>query len=116
MSDYGPAFFIKRKDKKEITEKEQKELLDLTIQIVKELKIKDNDKNIAEPEFYDYGNYEEKGIGIVIFYDFSYGQMPAYIKKDTEAVDQYRMKKIGTKINKIHPKTYEYKCYYVEVW
>ena len=115
MSEYGPAFFISRKDKKEITKKEQEELLNLTIKIVKELKIKDNDKTIAVPQFYDYGNYEEKAIGIVVFYDFSYGQMPEHIQKDTEAVDQNRIKKIGTKINKIHPKAYNYKCYYVEV-
>ena len=115
MSDYGPALFIKRIDEKGIEKNEQDDLLNLVSEICKLIKIKDEDKNIASPEFYDYNNYEEKSLSLLIFVSDSYGMMPEDIQADQQEVDANRLLKIGKEIDKKFPKTYSYNSYYVEV-
>ncbi len=115
MSAYGPAFFIKRKDKKEIKKSEQEGLLKLVSKIAADLKIKDDEDNIVKPEFYDYDGYENKAISFVMFASYTYAMMPEHIQDDESEVDGETMLKIGEEINKLKPNTYEYQSYYVEV-
>lgn len=115
MSEFGPAFFIKRKDGNEISKEEQEELLKVATKIAQELKIEDNDGNLATPEFYDYDNYEDKSVSFVMFYDSFWREMPEEIQRDTEEVDSRNILKVGGKIDELFPDTYEYQSYYVEV-
>ena len=114
MSEYGPALFIKRKDEKEILQKEQDMLLKLVTEISKKLEIKDEDDAIVSPEFYDYDGYEEKSVAFLMFSSVAWGMMPEDIQKDQSEVDEKEMLKIGKEIDKKIPNTYSYKCYYVE--
>ncbi len=114
MSQYGPAFFIKRKDGEEISEKEQKELLELVNKVVKDLEIKDDDGDIVSPEFYDYGDYEEKSASFLIYSSAIFAMMPEEVQNETEESDAKKILKIGEEIDKVIPDTYSYDCYYVE--
>lgn len=114
MSAYGPALFIKRKDGKEIPEKEQKDLLTLVKKSAKELKIKDEDDKLASPSIYDYGEYEQNSLAILMFSSEFWAQMSEQIKKDYELMDKNKMFKIGKLIDKKIPDTYQYDSYYVE--
>ena len=114
MSAYGPAFFIKRIDEKEIEKVEQDKLLEMVREISKLLKIKDEDNRLASARFYDYNNYEPKSIGFLMFSSHIWGMMPENIQKDQSEADAKKILKIGKEIDKIIPKTYQYLCYYIE--
>lgn len=114
MSEYGPAFFIKRIDEQEIDKKEQDMLLKHVIEISKRLKIKDDEDNIILPKFYDYDGYEKKSIAFLMFSSIAWGMMPEEVQLDESAAHAEQTLKIGNEIDKKIPNTYSYKCYFVE--
>jgi hypothetical protein len=115
MSEYGPAFFIKRKNGQALSTEEQKVLLEQVASIAEALALKDPDGDSVEPEFYDYDNYEPKAVAFLLFYDSSWEHLPPDIQQDTEAETAEELRPIGQRLDAVFPGTYAYQCYYVEI-
>lgn len=114
MSTYGPAFFIKRKDKKHIEETKQKELLKHITDIAQKLQIKNDEGKSVHPQLYDYDGYEEKSVSFLIHSSILFIMMPEEVQEETEKEDEKEILKIGAALDKLFPSLYEYRCYYVE--
>jgi len=117
MSEFGPAYFIKRKDGKEIGKKEQKTLLEALTEISQELDLKASfDEEIPmKPFFYDYDSYEEKSVSFVMYCLSIFKQMPTEVMEDYQEEDEKVLKKVDKEMDKKFPDTYTYQSYYVEV-
>lgn len=114
MSEYGPAFFIKRKDANEINEQQQEALLAHVKEIANKLELTDIEDNAVSPEFYDYDNYEQKAVSYLIYAHHVLGMMPEEVRDEQEEADKVDALKIGVELDKLFPDTYEYDCYHVE--
>jgi hypothetical protein len=111
----GLALFVTRVDGAEIDKKEQASLVKLVAKHAKALKITSAEGKRAAPRFYDYGNYEKKGVGVALYSDFILSQMPDDIREDHEEVGKRDALKIGKLIAKDQPRVYAFKAYCVEV-
>ena len=111
----GLALFVTRQDGKDVAKAEQTELLKLVSKHAKALKIDSAEGERASPSLYDYGNYEKKGLGVLLYEDAILGEMPDDIREDHEEAGKKDAMKIAKAIDKDKPRTYSFKAYYVEV-
>lgn len=114
MSNYGPAFFITRRDNKVMEKKEQAQLFQLVSTSCRKNNIFDDHGNPVFPSLYDYNGVERNAIGFLIYSSTTYSLMPDEVKDDQLAADREEIKKIEVEIEKAFPEVYSYKCYYVE--
>jgi hypothetical protein len=114
MSAYGPALFVSRKDKNEISESEQKEILKLVKAAAKKLDLRDDDDSRVSPETYDYGEYEENALSVLLFSSHAYGEMPEEVQADEDEAWKEMGARLGEEIEKQAPGTYVFTCYAVE--
>lgn len=111
MSEYGPAFFIKRKDKQEMDEREQKYLLKLVVEIAKKSKLKDDEGKKVSPSFY---SYHERSLAILMYTAYTWRHMPESIYNDQIQWVKRDCSVIRKEIDKKNPNTYTYDCSGVE--
>jgi hypothetical protein len=114
MSAFGPAVFISRLDGSELSEAEQQQLVEIVGAACKTLEITTDDGDIAEPSHYDYGGYEDKAVGVLLYSSYAYSAMPDEVREDTDAAWTELGAKIGKEVDKAHPNTYRYESYAVE--
>jgi hypothetical protein len=117
MSAYGPALFISRKDKKELDPKEQEKLVSLVKAAAKKLKLKDDEDNAIKPSFYNYGDYEKGGVGVLLYSSYIYSMMPKEVQEDEDNAWKSIGVKLGKEIEKAHAASagvYKFVCYFVE--
>jgi hypothetical protein len=111
----GLALFVSRRDGAEIEKKEQASIVKLVSKHAKALKIESAEGEKASPSVYDYGSYEKKGLGVLLYEDAILGEMPDDIREDHENAGKTDAMKIAKAIDKDAPRTYSFKAYYVEV-
>ena len=111
----GLALFVSRVDGAEISKTEQASLVKLVAKHAKALKLSSAEGERASPRLYDYGNYEKKGLGVVLYEDAILGEMPDDIREDHEDAGKRGAMKVAKGIDKEQPRTYSFKAYYVEV-
>ena len=111
----GLAIFVMRQDGEEISKKDQAEIIELVSKHAKALKITSAGGDRASPRHYDYGSYEKKGLGVLLYEDAILGEMPDDIRADHEDGGKKDAMKIAKAIDKEQPRTYSFKAYYVEV-
>jgi hypothetical protein len=114
MSAYGPAVFIARIDGGELSDAERQQLVASVATAATALAIRDDDGAPVSPRHYDYGEYEAKHVGVLIYSSYAYGEMPEAVQHDEDAAWQELGGKIAAAIEAAHPTMYSFKCYAVE--
>ncbi len=114
MSAYGPVLFVSRKDDEEIPASEQKDLLKLVKVAAKKLEPKDDDGEPVAPETYDYDEYEEGALGVLIYSSDVYGDMPEEVQADEDEAWATMGAQLGEEIERQAPGRYRFTCYAVE--
>jgi hypothetical protein len=114
MSAYGPAVFIARIDGGELSDAEQQRLVASVTVAATALAIRDDDGAPVSPRHYDYGEYEAKHVGVLIYSSYAYGEMPEEVQHGEDEAWQELGQKIAAAIEAAHPTTYSFKCYAVE--
>lgn len=114
MSATGPALFISRKDQQEISQDEQKQLVALVKKLARARKLQTDEGTAAQPRRYDYGQYEAKGLGVLLYSSYILGEMPDDIRKDHEEAAVAEALKLGQALAKEQPGVYAFKAYFVE--
>jgi hypothetical protein len=115
MSAYGPALFIVRHDKQDMPKGEQTKLIALVKKHAKALRCHNVDGGAVRPSIYDYGQYEEKGLGVLLYSTYLFEMMPDDIRKEHEDAAAADALKIGSAIDKEQPGIYRFKASFVEV-
>jgi hypothetical protein len=114
MSAYGPAVFIARLDGGELSDAEQQRLVASVTAAATALALQDDDGEPVSPRHYDYGEYEAKHVGVLIYSSYAYGEMPEEVQEGEDEAWQELGQKIAAAIETTHPTTYSFKCYAVE--
>jgi hypothetical protein len=115
MMEVGLALFVTRVDGEDIPEKERDQIVKLVAKHAKALKIKSNDGGASRPRVYDYGNYEPRGLGVLLHSDSVISMMDGAVRDDHEEMGKANALKVAKAITKEKPRVYKYKAYYVEV-
>jgi hypothetical protein len=113
--DVGLALFVSRVDGNDIPEKARDQLVKLVAKHAKALEIESNDGEASRPRVYDYGNYEPKGLGVLLHSDSVISLMDGAVRDDHEEMGKADAMKLAKAIEKEQPRVYTFKAYYVEV-
>jgi hypothetical protein len=114
MSEYGPALFVSRADGAELPADEQAAVLHLVQSACRSLKLKDDDGNPVEPQIYDYNEYENGALGVLLYSSHLYGEMPEEVQADYEQGWTTTGARLANNLEKHTPGTYKCVCYGVE--
>ncbi|WP_238011827.1 hypothetical protein KZZ52_13390 [Dactylosporangium sp. AC04546] len=114
MSAYGPALFVTRKDGAAMPEDEQRAVLALARAAAERLRLRDEEREPAVPDVYDYDGYEPRALGILLYSGYAYGEMPEEIQRDQEETWSGECARVGAEIERQSPGRYTFTGYGVE--
>ena len=114
MSAYGPAVFVARTDGAEIADAEQQQIVKLVGAAAKKLNVTNDDGEAVSPSHYDYGEYEPKSVGVLLYSSYAYAEMPDEVREDEDAGWKELGATIAAEIERAHPGRYRFTCYAVE--
>jgi hypothetical protein len=114
MSAYGPALFVSRKDRAELSAEEQATVFELVRAACLRLGVTGDDDDPANPSVYGYDQEEPRALGVLLYSSYAYGHMPDEIREDHEESWQRVGARVAAEIEKQTPGVYAFVSYGVE--
>ncbi|MBB5868360.1 hypothetical protein F4553_001739 [Allocatelliglobosispora scoriae] len=114
MSAYGPALFVSRRDRAELSEEEQARVFELVRAACLSVGVTGDDGEPAKPSIYGYDQEEQRALGVLLYSSYAYVQMPDEIREDHEEGWRRVGARVAAEIEKQSPGVYAFASYGVE--
>lgn len=114
MSAYGPALFVSRKDGADLSELEQKQVLELVRAACLGLRMTDGEGFPVEPSNYGYDEEEARSLGVLLYSSYAHAGMPEEVRADVEHSWEQEGARVAAKVEDRFPGIYAFTYYGVE--